>query len=563
MTRDTRSSPVAKLRKRAERELELHKARPREPQSTDDPRRLVHELQVHQIELEMQNEELRRANAEIDAGRRRSTELFDFAPIGYVVTDARGIIHEANHQAARMLGALRSELGGRRLHPFVVEEHRRSLTQLLDDVFAAGAEGAHAQTREVTLCTDGAEVRLVAWVRSAAEPRALLAMHDVSARKRAERALREESIRKDEFMAALSHELRNPLTPIRSSLAVLGRAKPGGREARGALAIAERQLDHLVHIVDDLLDVTRIVQGKIRLTREPVELGGLLKGLVDDHRREIESRGIALETRMDREALWVNADRTRLAQIVGNLLGNALKFTPRGGHVEVASRREGDRAVLTVRDDGAGIPPDMREHLFQPFVQAPQTLDRTPGGLGLGLAMVKGLIELHGGTVEASSAGLGCGSLFTASLPLVQAPAVRAKDSHRASAGEEKPRARRVLLIDDNADSADAMASMLELMGHEVRAAYDGRTGLDLASGFRPDIVFCDLGLPEMDGFAVARAMRADRAVGSAYLVALSGYARAEDRRQSAEAGFDLHLAKPPSLDQVERVLAEPSPRSP
>jgi two-component system CheB/CheR fusion protein len=481
-----------------------------------------------------------------------------------VVTDAGGAVHDVNLEAARMFGLPRSKLGGRRLHTFLGDEHWPALAELLESVFAAGAEDTQARTCDVALCADGAEVRLVAWARSAAEPRALVAMHDVSARKRAERALRDESIRKDEFMAALSHELRNPLTPIRSSLAVLARAEPGGGDARGALVIAERQLDHLVHIVDDLLDVTRIVQGKIRLAREPVELGRLLRSLVDDHRRDLESRGIALDTSMEPEMLWVDADRTRLAQVVGNLLGNALKFTPRGGHVEVASRREGDRAVLTVRDDGAGIAPDMREHLFQPFVQAPQTLERTPGGLGLGLAMVKGLVELHGGTVEASSAGLGCGSLFTVSLPLAQAPAARtpAPRSHVGRSAEARPAPRRILLIDDNADSADAMASLLELMGHEVLAAYDGRAGLELASGFRPDVVFCDLGLPEMDGFAVARAMRADVAIAGVYLVALSGYARADDRRRSAEAGFDLHLAKPPSLDQVERVLAEPPSRS-
>lgn len=565
MTGDSRKS--AELRRRAERELKDRKSRGAAP-PVRDPVRLVHEIEVHHIELQMQNEELRRARLEVDAGLHRYTELFDFAPIGYVVLDAHGRICEANIEAGRMLGLPRGRLAGRRLQSFLAGEHRTALDGLLADVLCGDDDDAVCQTRDVTLSPGGAEVRLIASARAGVKACALVAIDDVSARKRAERALREESVRKDDFMAVLSHELRNPLVPIRSSLAVLGRAEPRGAEARDALAVAERQLDHLVHIVDDLLDVTRIARGKVRLVRGRLELGTLVGTVVEDHRPQVEARGIALEILLERDPAWVDADGTRLAQVVGNLLGNALKFTPRGGHVAVGLRRDRHQVVLEVQDDGAGIAPSVREHLFQPFVQAPQTLDRTPGGLGLGLAMVKGLVELHGGTVEASSEGLGRGSRFTVRLPAVEVPAgaqtARQPSLARASLPKKDVR-RRVLLIDDNVDSTEAMASLLELTGHEVRTAYDGPAGIAIARHFEPDIVLCDIGLPEMDGYAVARAMRADPALGGTYLVALSGYARSEDRRRSAEAGFDTHLAKPPRIEALEHLIAEtprPAPSS-
>ncbi len=332
------------------------------------------------------------------------------------------------------------------------------------------------------------------------------------------------------------------------------RVEPGGAKARKAMAIIERQVEHLVRIVDDLLDVTRIARNMVRLQREPLELGGLVRHAMDDQLSEFEARGIALEGHhIEPEPLWADADGTRLAQVIGNLLANALKFTPRGGRVEVGLRREGNQAVLSVRDNGVGIAPEMRSRLFEPFIQAPQTLDRSRGGLGLGLTMVKGLVELHGGTVDVTSGGPGRGCEFTVRLPLTSAAYAKAAPAPPAPT----PARRRVLLIDDTVDAADAMRDLLTLDGHDARVAYDGPSGIALARDFRPQVVFCDIGLPGLDGYAVARAMRADDALRGAYLVALSGYARPNDRERSAEAGFDWHLAKPSSTEELERVVAE------
>jgi two-component system CheB/CheR fusion protein len=515
---------------------------------------------VHQVELEMQNEELKATRLEIEEGLQRYTELFDFAPMGYVLLDAGGTIREANLEVARVLGVAHKDLIGRRLALFVDPRQLQSLAGFLEGLLATGGEGQASAVLEAELPLESGgalAVRLIATARTGVTPGVLVAIHDITARRRAEAALREEGGRKDDFLTALSHELRNPLAPISISLSVIERVEPGGEEAHRATAIIRRQVDHLVHIVDDLLDVTRIARNKVHLQRKPLELGGLVRRTMDDQLPEFEARAIALEDHIDPEPLWTEADDTRLMQVIGNLLGNALKFTPRGGRVDVGLRREGNQAVLWVRDNGAGIAPEMRDRLFEPFVQAPQTLDRSRGGLGLGLTMVKGLVELHGGKVGVTSGGRGRGSEFTVRLPLVAAAQAKA-----APAPLEPTRhRRRVLVIEDNPDAADALFDLLTLDGHYAQVAYDGPSGIALARDFHPEIVFCDLGLPESDGYEVARAMRADDALRGTYLVALSGYARPEDRERSAQAGFDWHLAKPPSTEALERLVAE-LPRS-
>ncbi len=370
------------------------------------------------------------------------------------------------------------------------------------------------------------------------------------ARSRAEEALLEADRRKDEFLAVLSHELRNPLAPIRNGLYILERAAPGGEQARRAHATIDRQVGHLTRLVDDLLDVTRVVRGKVQLQRDRLEFGDLVRRAVEDHRHAFVASGVRLEARLHSEAMWLSADGTRIAQVVGNLLGNAAKFTPRGGRVELTLEREAGAALLRVRDTGVGITPEELTRLFQPFAQATQTLDRSHGGLGLGLALVKGLVELHGGTVSAASNGPGQGAEFTVRVPLEPAPI------QAASRAETLPfKRRRVLVIEDNVDAADSLKEVLELLGHEVQVAFDGRSGLVAAREFRPDVVLCDIGLPEMDGYEVARQLRAHDAHRDVVLVALTGYALPEDRQRVAEAGFTHHVAKPPSLEALERVL--------
>jgi two-component system CheB/CheR fusion protein len=366
----------------------------------------------------------------------------------------------------------------------------------------------------------------------------------------AEQALRDESRHRDEFLAALSHELRNPLAPIRNGLGLLARAVPGSEQALRALRVVERQVAHLSRIVDDLLDVTRLARGKVQLRREPVELGELVQRTVEDHRATFDRAGVGLEARLPRDACWVEVDATRVAQVVGNLLGNAAKFTAPGGQAQVTVRREGGSVAVAVRDTGVGIAPEVQAHLFEPFAQAPQSIARTRGGLGLGLATVKALVELHGGAVALASAGPGCGSEFTVRLPLSAAPAER----RGAPAAGEALR-RRVLVVDDNEDAACTLKEILELSGHDVRMARDGPGGVALAHAFAPEVVVCDIGLPGMDGYAVARALRADPITRGAYLVALTGYALPEDQRRAAEAGFDRHLSKPLPVDELERAL--------
>jgi PAS domain S-box-containing protein len=542
------------LRRSAEERLGARKAR-EQPAPSPDSQRLIHELEVHQVELDMQNEELRTARQEIEAGLRRYTELFDFAPIGYFVVARDGSIRETNLAGARLLGTERPRLIGRPFVQFVAEPHQGAWTAYLDHVFSRLPEARASEPCDLGLRRSDAtllEAHLTAAALGGPVPTTLVAVEDVTGRKRDEAEVRDQSRHKDEFMAALSHELRTPLATIRNSISVLERAEPDGDPARKAKASIHRQVTHLTHIVDDLLDVTRIAHGKVRLQREPVELGDLVRQTLEDQRADFAANGICLSAHLASEPCWVDADPTRIAQVLGNLLGNALKFTPRGGRVEVVLRRTGASVALAVSDTGVGIAPELRARLFEPFRQAPQTLDRSRGGLGLGLAMVKGLVELHGGTIEIASDGIGCGSQFTVALPLVVGDVTPAKPPEAAHVAP-----RRVVVIEDNRDAADSLKEALEIAGHTVAVAYDGAAGLALARESRPDVVICDIGLPEMDGYGVASALRTDAGLRGLFLIALSGYALPEDLQRAAEAGFDRYIAKPPRLDLLEQLVRE------
>lgn len=374
---------------------------------------------------------------------------------------------------------------------------------------------------------------------------------DIHSLKEAERMLREADRHKDDFLAMLSHELRNPLAPIRNSLYLLDRVEPGSRPARMAKDVIERQVGHLTRIVDDLLDVTRIARGKIKLRRERLELGELVRRTVEDHRPVFAARDVQLWATICEEPMWLTADPTRIAQIVGNLLGNAAKFTPAGGHVELALGRDGSTALLRIQDDGIGIEPRRIGRLFRPFYQAPQSLDRSQGGLGLGLALVKGLTLLHDGTVEAASAGQGLGAEFTVRLPL-EAPPRRA--ALPTTAGPV--RRRRVLLIDQDSEAANGLTVVLEELGHEVQVAYDAPSGIHAAHSFYPELVFCDVSQPDLDCGALVQAFRDDLALHGAALVALTPDARPADVERAVRAGFTLHLPKPPGAALLAQVLA-------
>jgi two-component system CheB/CheR fusion protein len=358
--------------------------------------------------------------------------------------------------------------------------------------------------------------------------------------------------RKNEFLGVLAHELRNPMAPITMSLYILRHAPSDSARAERALAVLERQARHLTRLIDDLLDVTRISRGKVRIEREPIELGELARTCVDDQHAAVESRNLVLDVDLPSVPVWTEGDRTRLSQILNNLLSNATKFTDPGGRVTLRLTADPDarEAVLEVKDTGIGIDRALLPRLFQPFSQGASGLARTNGGLGLGLALVKALAELHGGSVEASSDGPGRGSTFTVRLPTCAPPAARPL--------EARPRAsrRRVLLVEDNVDAAVSLREALELMGHAVEVAHSGDEGLLKAGLFRPDVVLCDIGLPSMDGYEFARALRAQATPQPVLLVALTGYAASNDRSRAFDAGFDRHLAKPLDIDELDRLLA-------
>jgi two-component system CheB/CheR fusion protein len=359
--------------------------------------------------------------------------------------------------------------------------------------------------------------------------------------------------RKNEFLATLSHELRNPLTPVHNSLYILEHAVPGGEQGKHALDILGRQIGQLTRLVDDLLDVTRVSRNKIQLQRGPLEFNDLVHRTVEDHRSLFEGKGIAVEAIYAPERLPINGDRDRLAQVIGNLLQNAAKFTPAGGRVKVgtAAILSKGRVALRVIDNGAGMEPTILRRLFQPFMQAEATLDRSRGGLGLGLALVKGLVEMHGGEVCAHSAGPGQGSDFVVELPLDETSGANANKNAVRTEG----RSCRVLIIEDNIDAAESLREVLEFGAHVVEVAYNGFDGLAKARRFQPEIVLCDIGLPGMDGYEVARAFRADETLKGVFLVALSGYALPEDLERAWKAGFAKHIAKPPSMEKIEELL--------
>jgi PAS domain S-box-containing protein len=380
---------------------------------------------------------------------------------------------------------------------------------------------------------------------------------DITEQLDAQRALHEADRRKDEFIAILAHELRNPLAPVRTAVEILRRT--GGHEPRQdrAREVIDRQVSHMSRLIDDLLDVSRIARGKLVLRRERCDFGAVARQIAEDYRQSIEAAGLRLHVRCAPQPIWVDGDPVRLAQMIGNLLNNATRFTERGGQVEVHAEADTQRrlAIVRVVDTGVGMDQSLMERLFDPFSQASQDLARSKGGLGLGLALTKGLVELHGGGVAVGSDGRGQGSTFTLRLPLAVSAAGAMRPAARPAAGSPAPL--RVLVIEDNEDAARSLGELLELGGHQVRLAFDGESGVAAASEFLPDVVISDIGLPgEIDGYGVAEALRANEVLRETYLIALSGYANEQARRRSAAAGFDVHLPKPADIHVLEQTLA-------
>jgi two-component system CheB/CheR fusion protein len=697
MSRSGLPPPDPDLRHRAEDRLREHGAKGT-PRDEADTLRLLHELEVHQVELELQNEELRASRLEAERAAARFAELHDFAPVGYATLARDGTILAMNFAGASLLGLERSRLIRKRFHDFVSTHEKSSFDDFLERALERRGEGkescevllegegrrlVHAVLTATSLAQSASPEILLAiqdvterrkweeelaealrllnasqriarlgsftmdvatgrwtssaaldeilgigarfdrsaagflglahpddrdflarylrselpaaepldrefrvvhpksgevrWVWARADPeydamdpvRLVGTLQDITERKRlqqersellrvaqAARAEAEEVSRsKDAFMATLSHELRNPLTPISNGLIILERSPPGSDQAKRALQVIDRQVRHLAKLVDDLLDVTRIARGKVLLQRQSIDLNVLARSTVEDHRSLFDANGVRLQLAPAPEAVVVEGDWHRLAQVVGNLLQNAAKFCERGGEtgITISHDPSESHAVLRVKDDGVGMEPEMLSRLFQPFSQADATLERSKGGLGLGMALAKRLVELHGGRIGATSTGLGKGAEFEVRLPLAAGAAPERGPSHPGAAVAS----RRVLIIEDNVDAADTLRDLLELQLHTVRVAHSGPEGLAEAREFRPEIVLCDIGLPGMDGYDVARAIRSDGEFGAPYLVALSGYAQPEDLRRAVESGFHKHVAKPPSMEDLDQIFAE------
>jgi signal transduction histidine kinase/ActR/RegA family two-component response regulator len=381
---------------------------------------------------------------------------------------------------------------------------------------------------------------------------------DITERKQAEQALREADRRKDEFLAVLAHELRNPLAPVLNALELM-RITRGKEEEDPLRQMMERQIKHMAHLVDDLLDVSRIATGKIVLRKEPLNLAEVVQSAVEVSRPLIDAARHKLTVTIPARTLRVDGDKTRLAQILCNLLANAAKYTPEGGEISLSIIDEQQNVFIRVKDNGIGIPAEMLPRIFAMFTQVDRHQGRSQGGLGIGLSLVRSLVEMHGGTVKASSDGPGLGSEFEVCLALLPDGQLECRDKGKPDA--DPPHAKdasqvRILIVDDNVDVAETLEQLLKFMGNDVRTADDGPSALEMAQIFRPHVVLLDIGLPGMSGHEVARKMRQMSEVKDAALIAQTGWGQDDDKRRSEEAGFDAHLVKPVAIAELNRLIA-------
>jgi signal transduction histidine kinase len=497
--------------------------------------------------------------------------MFDSLPVGVGVLDSAGNVNLSNQALARYLPT--------RMLPSRDAERMARWQAFDDDGARVGPQdfpGARALRGERVVpgmemlytADDGSRV----WTEVAAVPirdpagqvnGQVIMVHDVTARREEEDKQRllaadlaEANRRQSEFLAVLAHELRNPLAPILTALELM-RLRPDNLEtAARAREVVERQTRQMVHLIDDLLDIARVTSGKIEIRRRPVDLHAAVATAIETSLPVIEKAGHELALQLHDGALPMSADPTRLSQIVGNLLTNAAKYTPRGGKIRLSLERDGDEAIVTVSDNGIGIPADAIGSIFEMFSQVERHADASPGGLGIGLALVRQLVALHDGVVSVTSDGPGQGSTFIVRLPLahgMQPPAGEAADAARGA--DSRPL--RILVADDNVDAAQSLADLLAAHGHETQVAHDGPRALQAAIACRPNVVFLDIGMPGMSGYEVARQMRAMELLKDSTLVAVTGWGAADDRARAREAGFDTHFTKPVAPEEIGGFLQQ------
>lgn len=487
----------------------------------------------------------------------RFRTMADGSPVILWVTDAQGGNRFVNRTYREYFGVTIEEVEGDGWQPFF---HPEDAAKYVGDFRAAVRNRTPFDGEARIRRKDGAW----RWMATHGEPRFAPGgeflghvgiTQDVTERKHLEQELREANRRKTDFLAILSHELRNPLTPLKNGVYLLDRVPPGSAEATRAKEVIHRQVDHLARLVDDLLDISRIDHGKITLHRYRFDARDVVRRACEDARPLFEERGIALRLELGAEPLWVDADPTRVAQIAGNLLGNAAKFTERSGAVNVILAERDGVCELRIRDSGIGIEPHLLDWIFEPFAQADRTRTYTTTGMGLGLALVKSLATMHGGTVRAVSEGAGRGAELLVTLPLAPAPEPREAPKPAAVPSLS------VLIIEDDPDAGETLADMLRLEGHRTRLVLDGRAGVATFSRWRPDVLVCDIGLPDMSGYEVIQNVRAAANGGTAFAVALTGYAQPEDVERTRTSGFDAHLPKPLSMERLDAILAEAARR--
>ena len=475
-----------------------------------------------------------------------------------ITTDDRGHVTFLNPVAETLTGWKNEQASGRPLDEvfcIIDEERRQPVESPAERVLREGVIVGLAN-HTLLIRKDGVETPIDdsgAPIRNAQGEVAgvVLVFRDVTERKLAEDELLEASRRKDEFLAMLAHELRNPLAPIRTGLDLLALTGASG-EVVGPM---QQQIRHLVRLVDDLLDVSRIVRGRIELRRESIDLTTVVQRAVETVRSEVDARRQILSVSLSQEPIRLHADPVRLTQVVSNLLHNASKFNRDGGKIRVSTRLQDGEAVLSIQDTGVGMEPDLVPRVFDLFRQATTSIDRSQGGLGIGLTVVKSLVEMHGGVVTARSDGPGQGSEFIVRLPIAKSPKEDPLKPNEPAATE----AYRILIVDDNVSAALMLARLLRILGdHAVVTAHDGNAALETAAQHRPDIILLDIGLPGMDGYEVARQLRQRPEFERTLVVAVTGYGTEEDRRKSLHAGCDDHLVKPPGIDSIRHVLAHP-----
>jgi PAS domain S-box-containing protein len=497
--------------------------------------------------------ERKRAEEALRRTEKRLGRIFETNLLGVLYFDIDGGVQDANDEFLRIVGYDRDDLNNG-----IIDWSRMTPSEFQENDVKAVAElrdnGAHPPIEKQYVRKDGSRVWVLVGSAMIDGDTGVGFVLDLTGLKAADAALREADRRKDEFLATLAHELRNPLAPIRNAVHVL-RTQPAASQASAAREIIARQVQHMVRLVDDLLEVSRITLGQVNLQREQLTLGQLVRDALDAVGPLIEEAGHELAVHLPAEPLKLHGDATRLSQVFQNLLNNACKYTPRGGRIVLRAERSGNEAVVSVRDTGVGVPREMQTRIFDLFTRI-HPVDRIKvSGLGIGLALSKRLVELHGGRIELESAGAGKGSDFRVILPLAEPVEHDAQPRSVESSSIVAGVRRRILVVDDNKDAAESLAMLLQMTGSVVKTAFDGPDALDALDAFDPEIVLLDIGMPGMDGYEVARRMRARARGKDVMLVALTGWGQAEDKRRALEAGFDLHLTKPVDPATLYSVL--------